>query len=66
MNDNYNMLKIFDHEFIRVTKVYMRKCYFIYIISRENILVDDEILIDFNYLKDKRANAIIYKIEQKI
>ena len=35
------------------------------IISRENILIDDEVFIDFDYLKDERINAIIYKIEQK-
>ena len=45
--------------------MYLKKCRFTSIISREDISVDDEILIDLDYLKDERANAIIHEIEQK-
>ena len=65
LNDNYNMLKIFDQRFIRVTEMYLKKCCLTSIISRENISVDDEILIDLDYLKDERTNAIIHEIKQK-
>ena len=46
--------------------MYMKKCCFTNIILREDISIDDEILIDFDYLKNERINAIIHKIEQKI
>ena len=59
------MLKIFDQRFTRITEMYLKKCCFTSIISRENISVNDEVLIDFDYLKDERINAIIHKIEQK-
>ena len=59
------MLKIFDQKFTRITEMYLKECCFINIISREDISVDDEVLIDFDYLKNEKFNAIIYKIEQK-
>ena len=65
LNDNYNMLKIFDQKFTRATKMYLKKCCFTSIISREDISVNDEVFIDLDYLKDERINAIIYEIEQK-
>ena len=65
LDGNYNMLKIFGQGSIRVTKVYMRECCFTSIISRGDISVDDEVLIDFDYLKDEKVNAIIHEIEQK-
>ena len=43
----------------------MKECCFINIILRENILIDDEVFIDLDYLKDKKINAIIHEIEQK-
>ena len=46
--------------------MYMKKCCFTNIISRENISIDDEVLIDLDYLKNEKSNTIIYEIEQKI
>ena len=57
------MLKIFDQKFTRITKMYLKKCCFTSIISREDISVNDEVLIDFNYLKNEKVNAIIHEIE---
>lgn len=34
-------------------------------LPREDISVDDEILIDLDYYKDERANAIIHEIEME-
>ena len=65
LNDNYNMLKIFDQKSTRTTKIYLKKCCFTSIISRENISVDDEVLIDLDYLKDEKVNAITHEIEQE-
>ena len=59
------MLKIFDQRFTRATEMYLKKCCFTNIISREDISVNDEVLIDFDYLKDERTNAIIHEIKQK-
>ena len=59
------MLKIFDQRFTRATEMYLRKFCFTSIISREDISVNDEVLIDLDYLKNERINAIIHEIEQK-
>ena len=59
------MLKIFDQKSIRITKMYLRKCCFTSIISRENISVDDKVFINLDYLKNEKVNTIIHEIEQE-
>ena len=62
---DYHKLKIFDLDSTRAMKTYMRKCVLTKSLSRESISIDDEMLIDMNYIEDERTNAIISEVKAK-
>ena len=58
-------MKIFDSNSTRAMKTYMRKCVFTESLSRNSISIDNEMLIDMNYIENERANAIISEVKAK-
>ena len=62
---DYHKLKISDSDSTRAMKTYMKKCVLTESLSRDSISVDDEMLIDMNYIENERANAIISEVKAK-
>jgi len=54
-----------DANSISTIEVFISECVLIDALLQEQVIVDDEVLIDIDYNKNKRANAIIRQIELK-